>query len=164
MRVLDRSGVVSRLVVLPIFTMALVMFGGCGEGKIGKARMTLPELGITVDVPSGWKIEGNNSGMCSHGNYIGLLMSEPLAGKTFAKAVESMSKEFGAKILSRNELNIDGKTAVCIAMDAPNDMKVLRLYLDCGTSMAYVSYAVSKADFPAYEPALRASLASVQIK
>jgi len=164
MKEIDRSGVVGRFVVMPIFIMMLLMCGGCGEGKIGKTRMTLPELGITVDAPSGWKLDGSNSGMCGHGDYIGLLMSEPLAGKTFAKVVESMSKEFGAKVLSRNELTIDGKTAVRIVMDAPNDMKVLRLYLDCGASMAYVSYAVSKTDFPAYESALMTSLASVKIK
>lgn len=142
----------------------IVMASGCGDATMGKSSMSLPELGITMNVPKGWKAEGGNSGICSHGDYIGLLMSEPLDGKTFEKAVEDMSNEFGSKVISRKDLKIGGKTAVQAVMDAPNDMKVLRLYLDCGNSIACVSYAVYKTDFPSFEPAMLESLASLKMK
>jgi len=153
-----------RIILYSIVTSMIVMCFGCGDGKIGKATMSLPELGITINAPAGWKFDGRDSGMCTHGDYIGLLLSEPLDGKTFSKAVEAMSKEFGSTVLSRKDLNIGGRTAVQISMDAPNDMKVLRLYLDCGQSIAYVSYAVSKTDYASYEQALLESLASLRIK
>lgn len=142
--------------------MPMLFLVSCGDsGSIGKSSMRLPELKLSMDVPEGWKVDRNPE-MCSKEDYIGLLLSEPLEGKTFSKTVDSMSTEFGAKILSRNEMKAAGYPAVKVLMDDPGGMKVLRLYLDCGSSIAYVSYAVPKDEFQIYEAAFEKSIASLR--
>ncbi len=40
----------------------------------------------------------------------------------------------------------------------------MRLYIDCGDKIAYVSYAVLKEDFPGYEADMLKSLDSIRKK
>lgn len=160
----NRIIVFLRIFIVLVLAELATVLSGCGEVKMGKSSMSLPELGITVEVPKGWKVDGGNFGMCSHGDYIGLLMNEPLDGKTFEKAVGTMSNEFGTKVISRKDMKIGERTAIYIQMDAPNGMRVMRTYIDCGKSIAYLSYAVHKDDYKTYEPALLESLASLKVK
>lgn len=146
-------------------TLATVLFfSGCGDNmsSTGKTTMRLPELGLVMDAPAGWRVDKNDPGMCFKGEYTGLLLSEPLNGRSFMRAVEEMSSEFGAKILSRNETAIAGKAAVKVVMDEPGGMKTFRIYLDCGNAIAYASFSVLKEDFPQWEAAFDKSAASLR--
>ncbi len=124
--------------------------------------MKLPECGIEMNAPPGWKIDG--PGVCSNGDSTGLFLSEPLEGKNFSDKAEEMSREFGAKIESRTDCTVAGRKTLRILSEAPNGMKVLRLYMDFGENIAYVSYVTLKEDFPACEAELQKSLDSVRSK
>jgi hypothetical protein len=142
----------------------VMLFSGCGGdmSSTGKTTMRLPEFGLVMDVPAGWKVDKNNPGMCVKGEYIGLLMSEPLGGRSFKGAVEEMSSEFGAKMLSRKETTFAGESAVKVLMDDPGGMRIFRVYLDCGNAITYASFAVPQEDFSSWEAAFEKSAASLR--
>lgn len=142
-----------------------LLLSSCGEGPAGAGKrlvMRLPECGLEMEAPAGWKIEG--PGVCSKGDYTGLFASEALEGKTFEKVVDEMSAEFGAKVASRADCAAAGMRAVKVISDDPGGMKILRLYIDCGDKIAYVSYAVLKEDFPGHEADFIKSIESMRRK
>ncbi len=144
--------------------VAAFLLSSCGEGPAGAGKslvMRLPECGLEMETPAGWKIEG--PGVCSKEDYTGLFASEVLEGKTFEKVVDEMSAEFGAKLVSRADCIVAGMKAVKVISDA-SGMKILRLYIDCGDKIAYVSYVVLKEDFPSYEADFMKSIESMRKK
>jgi len=140
------------------------LLAGCGRGGGGRADvMSIPELGVSMAAPSGWRVDRDAPGMCVKGDYMGLLASEPLAGKPFAEAADAMSAEFGATVVARRQTKVGDRDAIEAVIDDPGGMRVLRLYVDFGPELAYVSYAVLKDEFPDHEAAFRASLASLRV-
>ena len=56
------------------------------------------------------------------------------------------------------------KPAVKVVMDDPGGMKVFRVYLDCGSAIAYVSFAVPAGEFSSAEASLDKSVASLRME
>ena len=146
--------------------VAVVLVLGCGHNmsNTGNTTMRLSQLSLVMEAPAGWKVERDNPGMCAKGDCTGLLMSEQLDGRSFKEVVEKMSSEFGAKVLSRRETTVAEKPAVKVVMDDPGGMKVFRVYLDCGSAIAYVSFAVPAGEFSSAEASLDKSVASLRME
>ena len=151
---------------VPFFSAlaAVVFVAGCGGdmSNTGNTTMRLSQLGLVMEAPAGWKVDGDHPGMCTKGDCTGLLMSEPLDGRSFKEVVDKMSSEFGAKVSSRRETTVAEKPAVKVVMDDPGGMKVFRVYLDCGSAIAYVSFALPKGEFSSSEASLEKSVSSLR--
>ena len=146
-----------------VFSMLLIM-GGCGGGVLaGKKVMEIPELGVSMTIPAGWQLD--NPQMCHKGEYTGILMDEPLAGKTFEVCADEMSKEFGSKIISTQTLMINGCKAIKTVMEYPvTETKILRVYIHKQDKIAVVSFVIHQTDYPQYEAALAASVKSIAVR
>lgn len=149
--------------VAVLFLMLGIM--GCGKGSVsGTGKMELPELGVSVDVPGGWKLDKENPQMCARGYYTGLIMAEDLEGKDFEQSVNQMSEEFGAKIISKTPLAINGYQAFRVRIDDLNGNVILRLYIHKDNKLIWIAFIASENDFQKYEDNLLKSLESVTIE
>ena len=151
---------------LPI-AMALLFLTitGCGV-KITSKNNTMrdPKSGISMKIPSDWVLD--NSRMCHKGEYnTGALMEDSLGGKDFAEAVDKISKEFGAKILSKKNFEINGYKAIKAHIEAPNGVNSLRIYIHKKDKIISVSFAIeSKEMYSKYESALLKSVKTIKFK
>ena len=163
-------GRIMLLVPTAIITLVFLGAAGCG-GSAGKpggggAKMTLPELGLSMRVPSGWTLDKHNSGYCFKGNdNNGTVIAEPLAGKTLDQYVNAACKEFGGKVMSKKPLELCGCKAVEAIVDHPAEGKREFLgFIKKGDKVIQVGFTVSQSEFPKCEAALREALNSLEIK
>jgi len=102
---------------------------GCGSGDgQDRARMQVPELGLSMDVPSGWRVDGRNPRLCAKGDSTGVVMDEPLEGKAFAEHVRRLSEAQGGRVLSSKPLAISGCDAIQAVIEYPTaDSKSIKV-------------------------------------
>ncbi|HRR06170.1 MAG TPA: hypothetical protein P5105_02700, partial [Victivallales bacterium] len=154
----------TQIIRMTVVALAFLM-SSCGDNQNStnmKNVMKLDECKLELNIPSGWKLDSQS--MCSKGDATGIFDFESLNGRTFDGAVEQISTEFGSKIISKDKMQVAEKKAVKVYIDAENDVKLLRVYVDCGDKIAYISYAVPKNLFASYEPDLLKSIDSIKQK
>lgn len=146
-----------------IMLLIWLMIVGCeSRSPSGKNIMVIPELGVSVKIPAGWKLD--NSSMCHKGDYTGILMYEPLEGKTFEELADQMSKEFGSVIVSKSPMEIAGFRAIKTVIDSPSTgVRLLRVYIHKGDNIIWLSYGVTKGEYTKYEQDLLRSVDSISI-
>lgn len=152
---------VRTIMLVFVFTML-----GCGGGStVGKAKMEVPELGLSMYAPSGWRVEGRNPRMCTKGDNTGLILDEPLEGKVFREYVHQLSEAFDGRVISSTPLTISGYDAHQAVIEYTNaGSKSIKVYIHKGDRLIEVSFVTPIEDFPKHEPSLRQSIASLKIK
>ena len=73
---------IARFLRMIMVLLPLVIAVGCGRTP-GKARMEVAELGLSMEVPSGWTVDRLNPRMFAKGNSTGLILDDPLVGQGF---------------------------------------------------------------------------------
>ena len=149
--------------IILVFVFSMI---GCGDGSLeGKAKMEVPELGLSMYAPSGWRVESRNPRMCAKGNNSGVIMDEPLEGKVFRDYVDQLSEAHGGRVISSTSLAISGYDALQAVIEYANaGSKSIKVYIHKVDRFIEVSFVTSTEDFPKHEPALRHSIASIKIK
>jgi hypothetical protein len=160
MKTLPSRGPLARLAI-PALVLAFFA-AGCGRGAGGREIMRLPEHGVSITAPAGWRVDTRQPSLSSRGDCTGLLLAEPLAGRPFLSAADALSTEFGARSGFRRETTVGGNRAVHAIIDPPGGARVMRLYVEQGDYLVYVSYAVPREEFAAEEAALLASLDTIR--
>jgi len=124
------------------------------------------ELGLSLDLPPGWKSErGNLRMMVDSGdpeNRFGLIEDYPAEGKSLNQHVEEMTSMDTASIRSRQSRTIGGCPAVELVSEA--QFALIEVIIQKGDRIIRVSFRVEKEGFPAQRPALQKSLASIRFQ
>ena len=156
---------IAKLVPLMLVVLPSVSMVGCG-GTPGKARLEVAELGLSMELPSGWTVDRLNPRMFTRGNNIGLVLDEPLAGQTFGEYVEAASLGIfeRAEVISRNALTISGYEAIETIIEYPDaGSKAIKMWVQKGDRVIEVSVVTPIGDFSRYETSLRTAFQSIEI-
>lgn len=149
---------------MPVILLALVVIG-CVGGQ-GKAKLEVPELGLSMELPAGWIVDRQNPRMCfetkNKVDNFGMVEDYSLEGQTLNEYVERMSKVGAAEIISSTPLTIGGREAVQVVTEAL--YTVIEIDVRKGDRVVRVSFRTLREDFPQYEPFLRKALQSVEIR
>ena len=151
-------------VVVTLAAVVLAAAGmGCGGG--GGGRLEAPAIGFSMDVPAGWEVSPRTPDLCFHGEGNGMVMVEPIPAGGFERHVAEVSREYGARVLSRKDTRAAGHRAVEVVSEVPaQGVTALRLFIDLGSRVATVSFVTPSAEFDAQEPAIRAAFETITLE
>jgi len=126
--------------------------------------MEMPEPGVSMEIPAGWVLD--NPHVCHKGRgSTGVILVEPLEGKTFAELAAQLSAEFGGQVLSQESLKICGYDALRAHVRVRTGVHLLRVYIHKGDNVICVSFATeSEEAFSKCEAALLKSIDSITIR
>jgi hypothetical protein len=144
---------------------AVLSVFGCG-GPHREALIDVPEEGLTMRAPSGWRVYGGDAALiCSKGDNTGVMIIEPLEGKAFSEYVRQLAAQFGGKVISETTAPVNGCEAVRTVVEYPmQGSKSMSIYIHKGDKLINISFTTLIEDFPKYESSLKDSLASIRFK
>ena len=145
-----------------LLAMSLIIYAGCGGSLTGGGTLEIPELGVSMPVPAGWRIDAPE--MCHKGDNTGLLMEEKLEGRPFEAAAAGMTREFGNKVISESPFSISGLKAIKAHATTPSGDRLLRVYILKGDAIIVLSFVILKDDYPALEAALEQAIRAINVK
>jgi hypothetical protein len=94
----------ARAVVAAVAVLALA---GCG--RAGSGRVSVPELGLSMQLPAGWRVDRQNPRMfheaANPDDNFGLVEDYPMKGETLSEHVEGDLR--GYEVVSRKPVAID---------------------------------------------------------
>ena len=133
------------------------------DNKTSSSKMELSEFGISLNIPSGWK--SDDLTMCHKGEYnTGIILHESLNGRTFEEAASEISNEFGAKVISTENMQIDGYPAIKTLISMPNGTYTLRVYINIEDEIITISFTIENKDkYLKYESDLLDAINSIHI-
>ena len=144
--------------------LATLVLVGCGD-TAGRAKMEVRELGLSMDLPPGWKVDASNPRMFAKGDRTGLVLDEPLGDRTFEQCMETLSKVGSPMIRSRTPLTISGCQAVELVSEYPaQGSKAIKVYFHKNDHIVEISIVTSNEEFSQYESALREAIQSIRVK
>lgn len=127
--------------------------------------MEATEVGLTMTVPPGWQVDRNSPRLCAKGEATGLIIDEPLEGRTFRDAVEQLQRENEGTVIASTPVSIGGFDAVQAVIEYPAaGSKAIKTYLHKGDRIIEVSFVTPADDFAAAERDIRASLETIEIR
>ena len=149
----------SRLAITLI--LCGLSFISCGgKGAQARAKIDIPELGLSMNAPSGWKLD--NPRMCSKGDNTCLVMDELLEDKDFLQYAEKLARAQSPRIELKQPTMISGYEAIEAVLEYPNaDSKAIKVYIRKGDKLIEVSYVVLAEDFAEFEREIRKSIKSI---
>ncbi len=143
---------------------ALAAAAGCGPAG-GSSTVNVPELGLTMALPSGWVADPENARMFydreERDDNFGMIEDYPLEGKTLAEYVDALPA-MGAKFLSKTPLKISGHNAFEVVSEAAYTF--IEVNIEKGDRVIRVSFRALTEDFSQYEAAMRAALRGIVLK
>ncbi len=144
----------------------LALLGCGGAGITGGSAVEVPEYGLTMNAPSGWRVHAPGSALiCSKKDSTGTVIVEKLEGRGFNEYVGQLLTEFGGKTVSRDAVSVSGYEAVRAVVEYPSQgSKSMQLYIRRADELIQVSFTAPAGDFPGYESSFRDSIASIKIK
>ncbi len=147
-----------------IFTV--VFFTGCnGIGSFGIQRITADELGISLPIPPGWKIDGHNPRLCYKDTSTGIIIDEPMNGKNFEDAVDTICYDFRGQVKSKKSMEISGYKAILALIEYPHlGTTNLKLFVLKNNRLIEASFALVSSEFKKQESAIRKCLESIAIE
>mgnify|MGYP002620039281 CR=1 FL=1 len=152
-----------RNVWLTVFAVVLLGCGPAGERAGGV--MQDPTLGVSLQAPSGWRVQSASPDMASKGDSTGLILEERMLGRSFEEVVDALTSEFGAELLSRAPRTINGHDAVEAIIHYPQGgSKALKMYIHKEPSVIEVSFVTPVEAFDSEEAALRQALGTIAIR
>jgi len=145
--------------------LVIAVMIGCGGGG-GTSNLEVEELGLSMELPSGWKVDRQSRRMFydvkNRDDNYGLVEDYSLEGQPLSEYADTMSKAAGAKIYSKALLTISGHEAIELVSGAA--YTVIEVDIKKGDRIIRVSMRTLKQDFSGYEESLRAALRSIKIK
>jgi hypothetical protein len=155
-----------QLLISVTTVFLILLFSGCGKGSIpAGAIIDAPEIGFQMRVPTGWQIDRNNPRMCWKDNSTGIILDEPLDGKSFEEYVRHLSNANYGQVISSSPVSINGFDAIRSVIDYPDaGSKSLKAYIHKNDKLIEVSFVAPMEDFPKYEGAFLDSLSSITIE
>ncbi len=144
----------------------LTLLGCGGAGTQWKPAIEVPEQGITMNAPPGWRVHGPGSALiCSKNDSTGIIIAEQLEGRVFEEYVKQLSEASGGKVISSTAVSVSGYDAVRAVVEHPSaGSKSMQLYIHKGDELIQISFTAPAGDFPGYETSLYDSIASVKIE
>ena len=152
--------------VAGIFVLCAAIFVfGCAKTQTGQV-VKVPEAGLTMTAPSGWKAQGGDSALaCFKGDSTCIVLVEPLEGRDFKKYAREIATAFGGKEISSEALSVSGCEAFRFEVEYPlQGSKSLRLYVQREDELVEVSFVTPSEEFQIEKAALSQALDSVKIK
>jgi hypothetical protein len=147
-----------------VFFLLLLMQVGCGGGA-SASKMEAPDLGLSVRVPDGWKVDRHNPRLCSRGDSTGVVLDEPLGNQSFADRADQLLRENNGKVLSKSSTTVGGFEAIQAVIEYPNaGSTALKAYIHKRDKLIEVSFVTPTPEFARQEAALRAALQSIELK
>lgn len=148
----------------PSAALALILLpllGGCGGGASGGQTLQVPELGLSIEAPAGWRVD-RQARMFSRGDSTCMILEEPLEGADFLESVDRLSGYFGGQLISREQFSLGGRRAVRAVIDYPGPgSRALKAYIDGGDTLVEVSFVADSTVFDSLEPEMSRSLESL---
>jgi len=151
--------------VVAAVIVALVLVG-CGEKGLSlHKKAEIPELGLSFNLPRGWKVDKHNSRLCYRGNSTGIVIDEPLEGRDFEDAVDEISHDFRGQVISKDPLSVGGYAAFRVEVDHPDKgSRLMALFIEKGDRLIEVSFVVPEADYQKYKGPIMEALDSVKVE
>ncbi len=153
------------LQLIVFLTLPLIL--GCGRpgAAVGAAEMTIPELGLSLNLPPGWRVERGEPRMMVEVNdpdsRFGLVEDYPAEGQSLEQVVEELIRLDADVVTSRQALTIGGYPAVLLISEAEFALAEAVILKD--DRVIRVSFRVEREAFPVQGPALRKALASLRL-
>ena len=145
--------------------LTLAMMGCEGGSMPGGGKIEAPELGLSMNVPSGWRVDRNNPRLFYIGNSTGIIMDEPLEGRNFREYVQQLSIENFGRLVDTESMTRNGYQFIQSVIEYPNaGSKALKAFIHKGDTLIEVSFVTPTDEFSEYEDSLRQSLASIMIE
>ncbi len=152
----NRAGMLFGLLILGILST------GCGPGGArGGRTMVVEELGISMNIPAGWNLDGPQ--LCTKGNSTGLMMEEEVNPPSFEATAAALSREFGASVTSETSFDVNGNKAIKTLGKTADGNVLLRVYVESGTKLALISFVIAKDEYQTYASHLQESIDSIRI-
>ena len=142
----------------------LVLIAGCG-GKKGE-KLIVNEMGLTMNIPVGWKMDEYNSRLFydpqkSHDTY-GNVEDAVIQGQTLDKYVDSYYQHgYPVKIKSKTSKKIGDYDAIEVVTESvyiTNEM-----FIERGNRVIHISLRCLKADYPKWETQFKKSFNSINV-
>jgi hypothetical protein len=148
-----------------VLTAALAAWG-CGQGgSPATPTMQDPTLGVSLQAPAGWQVRSTEPGMATKGDSTGIILEEPMHGRVFEDFVTELTTEFGAEVISRDSIQVNGHEAIQEVIEFPNaGSKALKVYIHKPPNLVEVSFVTPQEDFAREEAAIRAAIQSISLR
>jgi len=158
--------VVTGYTLRMLMSFVLLVVIACeGRGTQGATKMEVAELGLSMHVPPGWRVDEHNPRMCAMGDNTGLVIDEPLEGRVFEEYADQLCKAQGGRTRSKTPLTISGRDAIQAVIEYPDaGSTALKAYIHHGERLIEVSFVTPREHFAQHESSLRKSISGIQIK
>ncbi len=153
-----KSAPLALLVLFMAGLAAVCVATGCGA--IGASTLDLPELGISVKLPSGWKVDDTfPNGTTFHAP--GLTDS---FGSVFRFPIEGMSlQEYVGERTGTTTTTVAGCEAI-EHIQGGTVRKGIRVYIRKQSNVFEAEFWVSPEDFPTHEESFRKAIRSIELR
>ncbi len=137
----------------------------CGDMP-GGTTMHIAELGLSMELPSGWIADRQNPRMFfdakNRDDNFGMVEDYPLEGQSLQEYVEHMSNVGGARTISTIPVTISGHEAIEVVTEAV--YTVIEVDIQKGEDVIRVSFRALREDYPTYEEPFRGALRSIELR
>jgi len=186
-----------RKVVKPIGWLAVIILTlaliGC-SGPSGGAKVKVPELGLTMELPPGWKVDRRSTRFFfdkakPEDNY-GLVEDYPLEGKTLDECVDAnirmtqniealqhvaadkLSELVGGAVdmpkVTQTRIASRTDTTIdgheAIELVTESAYTIIEVDIKKGNGLIRISFRTLNEDFPKYEPSFRKAIESIRLR
>lgn len=155
-----------KLFILWVAIVFSPLIMGCGGGISGGAKVEVAELGLLMQLPSGWTVDRQNPRMFYESgkkdDNFGLVESYPLEGESLNEYVDRMSGIGGGRMVSKSATNVNGHQAIELVTEAA--YTVIEVDIQKGDDVIRVSFRTLSEEFADYEQPLRDALHSLKIE
>ncbi len=149
-----------------IFFLWFAVVVGCGGlGEMGnRTKMKVKELGFSMSIPRGWKLDKHNPRLCYKGNATGIVLDEPLGEKSFSDYVDALCRDFNGEVVSKSSFRVGAYRAVRAVIRYPDKgSTALTVFIEKGGRLIQVSFVVPQADFQKYRASMEEALDSMKV-
>lgn len=149
--------------LLSLAMILLLVLTGCdGGGAVGAAQMKAPEVGLTMNAPSGWSVESAVPAMSTQGDSTGMILIEALDDRSFDDYVQELMLANDGQVVASSTRTFNGYNAVVPVIEFPlQGSKALKAYVHKDDTLVEVSFVTPLDEFDQAESALRQAINSI---
>lgn len=156
-----------RLIATFIVGLVFLFSYGCGA-KVEKIKsLEIPEMGLSMRLPTGWIVDKENNRMfyqlTKRADNFGTVTEYPFQEESLTKFVEVQLKDFHQGSKSITPTVIDNLEAVEVIITEVV-YSTLEVYLLKDDRVFLITFRTLRGDFPLQEPEIRKAIDSIKIK